>query len=155
MWPMCFTAAGQLNTAWTYNGKSASVEGSWCSAAVKRHHDQGHSYLKKKKKAFNWGLVYSFTDLLVHYHHGRAHGDTQDWCVHGAVAGSFMSCSVSSKREEGGNDTSIIPVPYFLHKTTPTPIRLPSDSASNKLSTQIYKICKPLGPSPFKPPPDP
>lgn len=37
---------------------------------MKRHH--GNSY----RKAFNWGLVYSFRGL-VHYHDGGEHGGTQ------------------------------------------------------------------------------
>ena len=46
---------------------------SQCYIAVKRHHDQGSSYKRKQQLE----LVYSFRGL-VHYHHGRKHGSTQE-----------------------------------------------------------------------------
>ena len=42
---------------------------SYCSFAVKRHHDEGSLY----KKALNWGLSCSFSRLM-HGHHDRKHG---------------------------------------------------------------------------------
>ena len=40
---------------------------------------------KSDSKAFNWSLVYGFTDLVYH-HHGEEHGSTQAHA--GAVAES-------------------------------------------------------------------
>ena len=45
---------------------------SQCPFAVKRHHDHGNSY--KRKRLAGTGLQFRG---LVHYHHGRKHSGTQ------------------------------------------------------------------------------
>jgi hypothetical protein len=45
---------------------------SWCSIAVKRHHDHSET-TSKKPKAFNLGLASSFRGL-VHYYYGGEYG---------------------------------------------------------------------------------
>ena len=70
---------------------------------MKRYHDQGNSYLKKKK-AFNWELAYSFWSL-VHSHHGGEGGSTQVDMVYfsaGEVAESYTSGSTDSRKKEIG-----------------------------------------------------